>query len=52
MKARRVMSCGLIAGMTMDEVRRSPPGLIMDMFMYRQDYDLALHGLRRKKAGE
>lgn len=52
MKARRVMSCGLIAGMTLTEVRRSPPGLIMDMFLYRQDYDFRLHGLKRKKAGE
>lgn len=52
MRMRRVMSCGLIAGLTLPEIRRSPPGLIMDMYMYRQDYDMALHGMRRKRAGE
>lgn len=52
MRARRVMSCGLIAGMTMTEIRRSAPGMVMDMFLWRQDYDLALHGMKRKKAGE
>lgn len=52
MRSRRVLSCGLIAGMSLQEARRSPPGLIMDMFLHRQDYDMKMHGLRRKKAGE
>jgi hypothetical protein len=52
MRSRRVVSCGLIAGMSMDAIRRSPPGYIMDLYMYRQDYDMSLHGMRRKKAGE
>lgn len=52
MSSRQVTSCGLIAGMSLEAIRRSPPGFVMDMYRYRQDYDFILHGIRRKKAGE
>ena len=52
MRSRRVLSSALIAGLTYAQARRMKPGLIMDLYLYRQDYDFALHGLRRKKAGE
>lgn len=52
MSARKVISCGLIAGMNLDAIRRSPPGFVIDMYRYRQEYDFRLYGLRRKKAGE
>ena len=52
MKLRRVVSCALIAGIPFAAVRRVSPGMAMDLFLYRQDYDLNMHGMKRKKAGE
>lgn len=34
-----MLSYGLIAGMGMDEIRHSPPGLVLDLFMSRVEYD-------------
>ena len=36
---RKIISCGLIAGLRMAEMRRMTPGFIMDMFVYRAKYD-------------
>lgn len=52
MKLRKVISCALIAGIPFSAVRRISPGMAMDLYLYRQDYDLATHGMKKKKAGE
>jgi len=44
---RRLISCGLIAGMTLKEIMRAAPGFVMDMYLYRQEYDDVMHGIRR-----
>lgn len=44
---RRLISCGLIAGMTMKEIMSAAPGFVMDMYLYRQDYDDVMHDIRR-----
>ena len=31
----------------MQEVMRATPGFVMDMYLYRQDYDDVMHGIRR-----
>lgn len=44
--AHRVISDGLIAGLTMAEVLSSAPGFVMDMYNARLRYDAAMHGRR------
>lgn len=39
MTFRRVLSYGLIAGMNMGEIRHSRPGLVIDLFSMRIEYD-------------
>jgi len=39
MTYRRLISCGLIAGMRMEEIHRARPGMVLDLFYYRQLYD-------------
>ena len=39
MTYRRVVSCGLIAGLTRDEVNRMRPGEVLDYYYYRMKYD-------------
>jgi hypothetical protein len=34
-----VVSCGLIAGLRMDEIHRMRPGAVVDLFIYRRNYD-------------
>jgi len=34
-----VVSCGLIAGLRLDEINRMKPGAVMDLFIYRRNYD-------------
>ena len=45
-----VTSFGLIAGLTLGEIRQARPGVVMDLFIYRRRYDDAQHGIRREKA--
>lgn len=52
MRARQVISYGLIVGLELPTIRRSSPGFITDLFLYKQDYEMKMRGLRRKKAGE
>lgn len=52
MKFRQVVSYGLIAGLSYSEVMRTPPGMVLDLFLYRRAYDDQQHGLRRKKRGD
>lgn len=39
MTYRRVLSCGLIAGMRKDEIDRMRPGEVLDLYYYRMKYD-------------
>ena len=39
MTYRRVVSCGLIAGLTKDEINRMRPGEVLDYYAYRRRYD-------------
>ena len=43
----------MIAGLSYEQIMRSAPGLVMDLFLYRRDYDDQLHGIirQRKEAG-
>ena len=43
-----VVSCGLIAGLTVEEINRMKPGAVMDLFVYRRKYDDAQHGIMRE----
>lgn len=39
----------MVAGLTLDEIMHTPPGMVIDLFLYRRDYDDQLHGLTRKR---
>ena len=52
MTYRQVVSYGMIAGLSFDEILRTPPGMVLDLFLYRRDYDDQLHRLTRKKKEE
>ena len=38
----------MIAGLRFDEMQMMPPGLILDMFIYRRDYDDMENGIKRE----
>ena len=42
-----VVSWGLIAGLSFDEVNEMEPGKVMDLFIYRRNYDDNQHGIMR-----
>ena len=42
------MSYGLIAGLQVRDMMDLPPGMILDMFVYRRDYDDMENGIRRE----
>lgn len=42
-----VVSWGLIAGLTLPEINRMRPGEVMDLFIYRRNYDDQQHGVMR-----
>ena len=42
-----VVSLGLIAGLTLPEINRMKPGAVMDLFIYRRNYDDQQHGIMR-----
>lgn len=42
-----VVSWGLIAGLTLEEIHRMRPGAVMDLFIYRRMYDDFQHGIKR-----
>ena len=52
MTYRQVVSYGMIAGLSLDEIMRTPPGMIIDLYLYRREYDDEQHGLVRKKKEE
>lgn len=49
MTFRLLLSFGLIAGLPFERCLRSTPGLIEDLYIYRQRYDDQQHGIHRKK---
>lgn len=49
MTFRLLLSFGLIAGMDYASCLRSAPGMIEDLYVYRQRYDDQQHGIQRKK---
>ena len=42
-----VVSWGLIAGLTLPEINRMKSGAVMDLFIYRRNYDDQQHGIMR-----
>jgi len=42
-----VVSWGLVAGLRMEEIHKMRPGAVMDLFVYRRNYDDQQHGVRR-----
>ena len=42
-----VVSWGLIAGLRLEEIHRMRPGAVMDLFVYRRNYDDQQHGITR-----
>lgn len=43
-----VVSFGLIAGLRVEEIHRMRPGAVLDLFIYRRNYDDIQHGIRRE----
>lgn len=43
-----VVSWGLIAGLRMEEIHKMRPGAVMDLFIYKRNYDDIQHGIRRE----
>lgn len=39
---------GLIAGLQFEEMQMMAPGVILDMYVYRRNYDDMEHGVRRR----
>ena len=42
-----VVSFGLIAGLSLPEIHRMWPGQVMDLYIYRRNYDDQQHGIQR-----
>lgn len=38
---------GLIAGLRLEEINRMRPGAVIDLFVYRRNYDDTQHGIIR-----
>ena len=43
-----VVNWGLIAGLNLSEIHRMRPGQIMDLFVYRRNYDDVMHWITRE----
>ena len=43
-----VVSMGLTAGWSLPEINRMKPGAVMDLFIYRRNYDDVMHGIMRE----
>ena len=43
----RVVSFGLTAGLSLQEINRMRPGQVMDLYVYRREYDDVLHWITR-----
>ncbi len=42
-----VVSWGLTAGLRLSEIHRMKPGQVMDLYIYRRNYDDIMHGILR-----
>lgn len=42
-----VVSWGLIAGLSLSEIHRMKPGAVMDLYIYRRNYDDQQNGITR-----
>lgn len=51
MTAREIYSRGLIAGLKYTEMHAMHPGEILDYFVWRRQYDMAINQLEEKKTG-
>lgn len=47
MTYRKIVSYGLIAGLTYTEMQDLRPGFVLDQFILRRNYDDVMHGIRR-----
>lgn len=47
MTYRKIISFGLIAGLTYTEMQDLLPGFVIDCYIRRRDYDDQMHGIRR-----
>lgn len=52
MRFREVVSYGLIAGLSYSEMRNLAPGLILDLFVLRRNYDDTQHSITREVAAQ
>ena len=48
MTYRRTVSYGLIAGLRYEEIRDMLPGEVLDLFIYRREYDDVQHRIMRE----
>ena len=46
---RKVISYGLIAGLQVQDMWDMAPGLILDLYVYRRNYDDMENGIQRKE---
>ena len=44
-----VVSWGLIAGLRLEEIHKMRPGEVMDLFIYRRQYDEVMHWITREE---
>lgn len=44
-----VVSWGLIAGLSLEEIHRMKPGEVLDLFIYRRRYDDVMHWITREE---
>ena len=47
MTFRKIVSYGLIAGLTYTEMQDLRPGFVLDQFILRRNYDDVMHGIKR-----
>lgn len=52
MTYRKIVSYGLIAGLTYTEMQKLAPGFVIDMYLMKQRYDDEQHQLKRKSPYE
>ena len=45
----RIVSYGLIAGLSYQEIRKACPGAVITLYLHKRDYDDEQHGITRRK---
>ena len=46
MTYRKLLSWGLIAGLSFNDMRGMAPGLVLDLYIRRREYDYTLNGIQ------